>query len=329
MTIECYAQRLLNPFRGTMHTIKYESAEAATLDGIHWDIYVANEQLLEDLNVGTWTQVSDIRYGKWSVDSGLKRGPLYPSEDFRRMEEMGATVYEHLIRVHDQVPFAFRDHYELWLLDAEGQPLALLDSVVEEKAMALDRDIDWRAGFAARDRFSSSAMAELGDAVPETLSAADYLTCYINARAGASPAAQWFLRNPDGTGAALEGIGLSQRFEGRTLGLETFPQLLISVVGHDPAHSRLIGDFLTWQAPWLLSLPGLDATARRALEQQAREQALMVFDFHRLYPEVIDREGMRAALVEAVMRRSQPMPEKEKNDTLPTYYIELNPSPTE
>mgnify|MGYP001087937616 CR=1 FL=1 len=42
MVIECYAQRLLNPFRGAMLTIRYEAAEAVTLDGLRWDIYVAN-----------------------------------------------------------------------------------------------------------------------------------------------------------------------------------------------------------------------------------------------------------------------------------------------
>ena len=35
MPVECYAQRLLNPYRGTMHVIKYEAAEAVTLDGVH------------------------------------------------------------------------------------------------------------------------------------------------------------------------------------------------------------------------------------------------------------------------------------------------------
>src|SRR3569832_1121778 len=43
MQIECYAQRLLNPFRGVVHTIRYQSAEAVTTDGVEWDIYVAND----------------------------------------------------------------------------------------------------------------------------------------------------------------------------------------------------------------------------------------------------------------------------------------------
>ncbi len=164
MHIDCYAQRLLNPFRGAMHTVRYQAAEAVTLDGLHWDIYVANDQLLAGVPAMRRTQISDIRYGSWSPAKGLKRGPLYPSEDFRRMEAMGAVVYAQLARLHAQVPFPFRDHFELWLLDADAQPLALLHSVIEERQIELDALIDWRAGMAARERFTSPALTALGAA---------------------------------------------------------------------------------------------------------------------------------------------------------------------
>ena len=36
MSIECFVQRLLNPYRGVMHTIRYAAAEAVTLDGAHF-----------------------------------------------------------------------------------------------------------------------------------------------------------------------------------------------------------------------------------------------------------------------------------------------------
>jgi hypothetical protein len=58
MTFDCYTQRLLKPFRGTVNTIRYRSAEAVTADGIRWDIYVSNEALqhdLPDLSAGTST----------------------------------------------------------------------------------------------------------------------------------------------------------------------------------------------------------------------------------------------------------------------------------
>lgn len=324
MTTECYAQRLLNPFRGAMHIIRYASAEAVTTDGVHWDIYVANERLLDDdPDNRQWTHVSDIRYGSWSAAKGLKRGPLYPSEDFRRMEEMGAIVYEHLTRVHQQVPFAFKDHFELWLLDPAHQPLALLHSAVGESDLKLDHPVEWRAGFAASERFTSPAMRDLAGTGQTP---GDYLTGYVNARAGAAPAAQWFRREPDGTGTGLHGIGLPPALTGRSLPEQAFPPLYLSA-GHDNLHRRLIEDFHAWQAVWLLVLPQLSPPVRRALEQQARRQALIVESQYRLYPEVFDEAAIKAALVEAVLRRSQPQAEGKKEDALSTFYIELSANP--
>jgi hypothetical protein len=89
MPIRCYAQRLLNPFRGVMNVIEYQAAEAVTLDGVQWDIYVRNAELVKDLAQAERVQTSDIRYGSWSAAQGLKRGPIQPSEDFLRMEHQG------------------------------------------------------------------------------------------------------------------------------------------------------------------------------------------------------------------------------------------------
>jgi heat shock protein HspQ len=49
MTPTCYAQHLLNPFRGVMNIIEHEGAEAVTTDGLHRDIYVRDTTLVEDL----------------------------------------------------------------------------------------------------------------------------------------------------------------------------------------------------------------------------------------------------------------------------------------
>jgi hypothetical protein len=329
MHVECFAQRLLNPFRGAMHTIKYQAAEAVTLDGVHWDIYVANDQLLAGLNGGRHAQISDIRYGSWSPEKGLKRGPLYPSEDFRRMEEMGAVVYEHLTQMHEQVPFPFKDRFELWLLDTNHQPLALLHSVVEERQADLDLSIEWRAGYTAREQFTSPATRQLAESMQPSDTASDYLARYINARAGDRPAAQWFRRVPDGTGVGLQGIKLAKDLVGRTLASPAFPPLFLADSGHDAAHRCLIDDFHAWQAPWLLVLPSLDRPTRDALERRARQQVFLVETQYRLYPEFVDESAIQATLVEAMLRRSQPLPQKNKDDTMSTFYIELSPDPTE
>jgi hypothetical protein len=103
-TIYCYAQRLLNPFRGVTNIVRYQSAEAVTMDGVHWDIYVANDALKQGLDATHNIQISDIRYGSWSREQGLKRGPIFPSDEFKRLEHMGAVAYEHLLEVADSTP---------------------------------------------------------------------------------------------------------------------------------------------------------------------------------------------------------------------------------
>ena len=323
MAIECYAQRLLNPFRGTMLTIRHEAAEAVTLDGVRWDIYVANDLLRDGIEARGRVQVSDIRYGSWSSAQGLRRGAIYPSEDFRRMEAMGAVVYEHLLRIHEQVPFPFADRFELWLLDCEAMPLALLQSAVREGDVTLDHAPHWRAGISARERFRSPVLRGLAD----DPAAADYLERYVNGRAGPRPAAQWFERGARGTGVGLRGIGLPGGLENRTLPSAAFPPLGLIDLGHDETHRRLVADFQAWQAPWLLTLGHLDRATRARLEVQARAQALAVQAHHRLYPELAQEGTIRAALVEAVLRGNQPPAPERRAGSISTFYIELEDGP--
>lgn len=323
MHIECYAQRLLNPFRGTVHVIRYASAEAVTTDGVRWDIYVSNDALLRDLPGDRPVQTSDLRYGSWSADTGLKRGPINLCDDFLDMEAMGAVVYEHLVRVHDCLPFPLRDRTERWLLDGEDRPLALLDSVGVAQRIPPDTACAWRAGYAARERFASPVMHTLAEA-GASVCAADYLTAYINRLAGAAPVAQWFRRDVAGGGEGLQ-AGPRTDLEGRGLGPEAFPPFLLSDDGHDAAHRALIHDFLVWQAPWLLLLEGLGTDTRRRLECKARAQAMEVARLHRLYPEVVDADQIRAALVEAVLLQSQAACQQTADAALSTFYIELNP----
>jgi hypothetical protein len=320
MAVECYAQRLLNPYRGTMHTIKYEAAEAVTLDGVHWDIYVSNDTLLQGLEANRWTQITDIRFGAWSAQTGLKRGPIYPSDDFLLMEEMGAIVYQYLTQVHHKVPFPPRDHFELWLLDADGQPLALLNSVVEEQDIDLEAPIEWRAGYIARDHFISDARTDTKSPASEQLA-----RC-VNTRAGPQPLAQWFRREPDGAGIGLQVVGGAGSLVGRHLQAAAFPPLLLATNWMDATHKRLAADFHAWQAPWLLALPHIDTTLRGELEQHARHQAEVVEKLHRLYPAIVDQKTIKAALVEAVICRAQPTA-VERDTTMSTFYIELNQNP--
>ncbi|MDP2110220.1 MAG: hypothetical protein Q8N48_12535 [Thiobacillus sp.] len=321
MRIECFAQRLLNPFRGVVHTIRFASAEAVTTDGIEWDIYVANDTLLDGLGrAGKRALISDIRYGHWSAEKGLKRGPLYPSDDFRRLEEMGAVVYEHLLRVHRDVPFRFRDPFELWLLDRNDQPLALLHSVRADSETDTRPPLDWRAGMAAQEQFRSAAIADPAEP------AGVYLTRYVNSLA--SGVAQWFRRSDDGDGLGLHTLKGGDELRGRVLDAEAFPPLFIATAGMDAAHAQLVRDYHAWQAPWLLLLPNLKPAARSALEACACQQAELIEKHCRLYPAIIDRPALQAARVEAALLRSQPRMDKQ-DEVMPMSYIELSVSADE
>jgi hypothetical protein len=311
MSVICYAQRLLNPFRGVVNVIKYQSAEAVTLDGVHWEIYVANEALREGLKGKS--QISDIRYGSWSESSGLKRGPIYPSDDFKRMEVQGQIVYDYLREHHHDVPFSFHDRYELWLLDEEKKPLALIHSVVTQEETPLEVPMQWRAGFAAEESFRSEAAGAGNSAVR--------LSNYINSRARGW---QWIERNMAGGGTGLPGGKSGEA--GHVYEASLFPVRFLFRDRHEAPYGQLVADYLKWQAPWLLLLDTLSDEARRELEIQARMRAAEMVRQHRLYPDVVDPAQIKAALVEMVLRHKQPEAPEKANPGMSPFYIEMSPA---
>ncbi len=323
MVPTCYAQRLLNPFRGMMNIIEYQGAEAVTTDGLHWDIYVRDTTLVEDLTDSHKVQTSDIRYGSWSEKQGLKRGAIYPSNDFKLLEHRGALVYEYLLQHFREVPFAFCDHYELWLLDVHSLPLALINSVTREQDIDLDCQIDWRAGRECSRQFQSAGGDTIGNHNDHELSAGERLTRQINSRAGDAPAAQWFRRDTDGAATGLSGVNLRDELEGRRLPDGAFPEYFVDETSEDADQQRLLKDFFAWQAPCLLLLQSLNRQTRAKLEMQAVKRALAVAQHCHLYPAIVDVEAIRAARVEALLRAGDPRL-NEDDETMATYYIELN-----
>ena len=328
MDIEFYAQRLLNPFRGIINVVKYQSAEAVSTDGINWDIYVSNDLLLEDLDTDKPIQTSDIRYGKWSCVNGLKRGPIYPSEDFKYLEHQGAIALDYIQKHHTEVPFPLADNFELWLLDRNQMPLALLDSAISRHDLDDERNLHWRAGNLCRKTFQASHWEDLFSPTTSSVNSADYLTQFVNGQASDPPTAQWFERDSAGNARGLFGINLDDKLQTRHLLAKAFPVSLLTTPETDTPHQQLIDEFLNWQAPWLLLLPSLDMETRGSYELAARKQALVVEQQYRLYPEIVDMAAINTARVEARFRNSQLEPEEEEN-ILSTWYLELNPSSME
>lgn len=324
--VNCYSQRLLNPFRGVVNIIRFKSAEAVTSDGIHWDIYVSNDSLLDGLPSSRSVQISDIRYGRWSMHEGLTRGPIFPSDEFYMLEEMGAIVYQHLMNVHDQLPFSFRDNVELWLLDKADKPLALLNSVIDEDDIVDYQLLDWRAGHLSKKSFRPANVEPFD--IGSSVCAADILIDYINSCADKPPSAQWFRRNQDGFATGISGHNIDESLAGRLHSDEGFPRYFISTAHDDDYHSYLLHEFLKWQSPWLLLLDSLSIEERQYFEKCARKQAMIVDQQYLLYPEVIDASFIRSARVEARLRRTQ-MKAVSQDEVMSTFYIELNPSQTE
>lgn len=323
-----YSQRLLNPFRGSMNIIEYRGAEAVSLDGRHWDIYVSNRELIRDLHSNKPIQTSDIRFGSWSAEKGLKRGALYPSEDFKQMEAEGAELYNYLLQHHHEIPFPFLDNYELWLLDKESAPLALINSARRENDMEKQPFLDWRAGNLCCKEFTSEAYETIKDLHNADLSAGQYLTHYINHLASTPPRAQWFKRTMDGHGIGIAGHNIAAELINRELNEISFHPFMISDRLHDNHHINLINEFIQWQSPWLLLLDTLSESQRMIFEETSRGRALVVDQLYQLYPEIINNSFINAARVEATLRKCSAKPDIQEN-VMSTEYIELSPSPHE
>ena len=322
MDFEYFSQRLLNPFRGCMNVIRFASAEAVTTNGNDWEIYVSNDMLREGLPANANIQTSDIRYGSWSKQEGLRRGPIYPSSDFRRMEEMGAVALELVQHLHDTLPFKLADNYELWLLDQNQLPLVLLHSVTSEQEMALNIPIVWRAGKACHETFRPKHAFSEND----KMSAAERLMAYVKELAGTTPRARWYRRDANANGehvaTAITNSSSLYDIPGSRLPATAFPDCYIKESDNNEEFNRLRSAFIDWLAPWLLLLPGLGSEKRRHLEKHARKQALIVESLHRLYPETIDRDMIKSCRVEAMMRKSGSR-EEAKDDKATNWYLNI------
>jgi hypothetical protein len=223
------------------------------------------------------------------------------------------------------LPFPLRDHYELWLLDSQSQPLALLSVAVHEHERETPGSLHWRPGEAAKAAFTSTNSV-LDDA--HNVRAGQRIEDLINQAAGSTPMAQWFQRDAKGFGVGLDGTRIDAELNGRRLESSAFPQLLLATAWAAPQERALLEEFLDWQAPWLLQLQNLSDTQRAQLEQIAVRRAGVLAQCHQLYPQVIDEDRITAARVEARLRGTADAPTGPEQDayavdvTLIPYYRE-------
>lgn len=276
---------MLSPYRGVMHSVVTEWADAVTIDGRNWTLYVRGECLyddpcdLQDRSIS----VPDVKYGTWSEQAGFRRAPIrLPTFDGRVRDE-GDSLLRAVQQHAHALPFPLADRFELWLLHAQtGRPLALIASSCNADDRATPSALRWTPG--------QLCMAQLEEARA--------LRDIIAHLAGRAPQACWFERRADDSGLGQDGAHALQ-----TLPAEHFDQLLIDRTALSSEQEPMLAALHHWQAPALLQLPTLSMAQRVAFEQAACQQALRLAEQLPLYPCVLDTAAITAALVEARLRR--------------------------
>jgi hypothetical protein len=293
-THRCFSERMPNPFHGLVQVVETAGAEAVSRDGRAWTLYVRGETQWERQEDGRLCPVAlpDVRYGTWSPgggspESGLHRAPVRSILDRRRVEFEGGRLLAVLEAQAPQIPFPPQDRFERWLLDRAQRPLALLESrIAPPTANDLAAAPVWSLGHQAPQGFAG---------LPEI----------VRRAAGPTPRACWVERPPGQPGQPLAGPP--------PLPAAAFPELLLAEEGLPTAEGALVRAYLEWLAPWLLQLHDLRDATRARLERAAWANAPQVAACHRLYPRVLDRPRLTAALVEAELRRATCTPEVPSN----------------
>jgi len=303
-----YSLRRVNPFEGVVQVLELDAARAVSRDGIEWEIQIEAEGpagAWGSLNAGS-TVRRFVRFGVWSLQRGLWRVPLGPTFDAGEMLEESERLIDALQASLGDLPYPPADRFELWLLDAQSRPLALLATTDEPERVPDLRPEPWQAARLADHDFHSGALADEpvdagGADNPRRHPAA--VEGLIRRAAGHALVQQWFERRADGSGR-----GLAHRappaLAGRELTAGQFPELPWRDRWDDPGDAALMADYVAWSAPRLLTLHSLSDRTRARLEAQARQQALAVDALFQLYPRILDRGLVEAARVEARLRHA-------------------------
>lgn len=281
---ERYAYRCLPPYRGVAHVVVAGATRAITYNGQCWQIQIEAEALPVRL-LGRPGPASGrrITLGHWAPEGGL---------DVSGVRHVTPTEARHIttelvtLLAAGPLPCPLADPYELWLLDRDGLPLALLNS-----QRAAPAEVPYTTQWQAFGGEHGSTEMALAHALEHSVKRAS------------NGATQWFLRHPDGRGSGGSGRHLARECEGRTLPASAFPVLTVRETGWDDESTRVLPAYLKRLAPRLLMLPLEDAT-RAELEQAALDQPEELWTFHQLYPRALNPTAWTAAFVGRQIERA-------------------------
>jgi hypothetical protein len=270
------------PFSGQMQIVESDRARAITLDSQTWEIQFlhslsnSSDSNNNDRNVKRYFRVAMIK------DSDIREKTLASLQNKENndedIDERIIELIEYLADAH--LPFPASDIFEYWLLDAKDQsPLALIYSCTEEsQKKTFPERAEWTALPAA-----VMPIARSDEEISREYAPINYqVERLVAERAGFYAKAQWFTR-PNTQD-------------------ETFPSLLLRQDWQERESADLCQHYLKRQSPRLLMLHGLSRELRTQLEINAREYALEVERFYKLYPEIEDQALIDAIRVEARLR---------------------------
>jgi len=279
--IRTYARRLLSPFIGVVQVAELRQARALSLDGRNWEVHYStvSETQFRLHNPGVdpklrYFLVATIEQGTVKARG---RHPLGTSAVVRAaIDELSAALSG------ARLPFAAADQHEYWLLDsADGAPLALLQTCVGlEELDQVSQHPSWVAMPASQLAVASREAADDFYVPPVNYR----LERAVEERAGSRPRADW-LRGD----RAVPG---------------TLPPCLLREDWSSDEQRKLCESYINRLAPRLLMLQGIPRDTRRRLEIAACDHIFDVDRFHGVYPEVVDDSLLKAARVEALLRRT-------------------------
>jgi hypothetical protein len=303
----CFGLRRVNPFRGVVAVVTTPAGRALSSDGVHWQI-----EVLAHPPRGLWANDGEqdvlryYRFGIWSGQDGMSRVPLNPILDAGRMLAESKQLTDQIRTATPLLPFPMGPELELWMLDRDGLPLALLATAMPETDRGEAAVGEWSAGGRDDERpFVSPTLAAQGVPLRDASGRwphVDALESVVVDAAGPRRDAQWFGCDGD------EVVGLEHRadpdLQGRRLARSDLPALSLRTHWAEPHVQSLVDDYLAWLSPYLLTLPDISDAARADLEAKAVHHALLVDALWRLYPRVLDDTLIRRARIEARLRRS-------------------------
>lgn len=246
---------------------------------VEWQGYTATSR-----DGDSWQLYGDDGFG-WVRPVGLWQG--IPEHGGRLLRGAALPVgFRAALEAMPALPFPADDRAECWLLDESGRPMALLASAPQPFDLSgpgVSGGPVWQAFTPRYTGFVSPHLHAAGLA-PDGHAA--WLTQRVRQRAGEAPQAAWFA------------------------GRQAAPLLIAAIDAevNNLLEQSAMADYHHHVAALLLAWPGLTTAERAAFEAVAFTNPVATARAYRLWPAVLDVNGLAVARVAAQLVASQQAP---------------------